>query len=278
MRTTSSRLGRTCMALVLAAVGPISCSSSDTQTTPVNQTPAIGCAAPKQADYNPVINPSDYSTTIDNPFLPTIPGTVHTLKHADGNVTTMTVTSETKTIIGVTCVVVHDLVNAPGGAVIEDTYDWYAQDKLGNVWYFGEDTKAYGADGSFSTKGSWTAGVNCAKPGIVMEANPKVGDSYRQEYLAGEAEDKADILSLNESITVAAGSFTGCIMTKDYSELEPNKVEHKTFCKGVGFVRSEDIDGTGNGPKEDLIAISGGPQGDAGTDADDASLDSAPTD
>jgi hypothetical protein len=250
---------RTSLALFTAILAGSTwgCNSSESSedAAPPASTPAapIGCAATQDTTYNPVIDPANFprSTVIDNIYSPYQVGTVFAAKDADGNVTTMTVTSDTKVLLGVTCVVVHDIVKTPTGVTIEDTYDWYAQDKNGNVWYFGEDTKMYRADGTFSTKGSWTAGVDCAKPGIVMEANPKVGDSYRQEYQANNAEDKADIIALNESITVPYGSFTNCIKTKDYTDLEPGVYEYKWFCPGVGWVRAQDATLPGT-PNEDL--------------------------
>lgn len=228
----------------------------------------VGCGDPtRDITYDPIINATQFPTPtkIDNEFSPYKPGDVFVAKDADGNITTMTVTNETKTILGIACVVVHDIVKSPSGATIEDTWDWYAQDKDGNVWYFGEDTKMYAGDaGAYSTAGSWTAGVNCAKPGIVMEASPKVGDSYKQEYQAGNAEDKADILALNESITVAYGSLTGCIKTKDYTPLEPGIYEYKWFCPNVGWVRAQDATLPGT-PNEDLISWNGATAGDGGT-------------
>jgi hypothetical protein len=153
----------------------------------------------------------------------------------------VTVTGDTKVIMGVTCIVVRDTVSE-GGKVVEDTYDWYAQDLLGNVWYFGEATKSYDG-GKVSTAGSWKAGVNGAQPGIVMKAIPVVGPPYRQEYLEGEAEDMAQIIGVGESVTVPFGSFIGCVRTKDWTPLEPGMVENKWFCPTIGEVRSEIVEG-----------------------------------
>jgi hypothetical protein len=190
------------------------------------------------ADYNPVINLSDYSTKIDNKYFPLIPGTTFIY---DGTSekgqehTEMVVTGKTKQILGVTCVVVEDTVTV-GGQIIEQTLDWYTQDKNGNVWYFGEDSKEYKDGKVIDTGGSWEAGIKGAKPGIIMEGNPKVGDSYRQEYYKGEAEDMADILSLSESASVKYGSFADCLKTRDYTPLEPDIIENKYFAPGVGEI------------------------------------------
>jgi len=154
----------------------------------------------------------------------------------------VTVTRDTKTIVGVRCVVVHDVVTEEGN-LVEKTFDWYAQDSDSNVWYFGEDSKEYEGGKVTSTKGSWQAGVNGAQPGIVMEASPKVGDTYRQEYYQGEAEDMATVLNVNESTTVSAGSYHEVVVTEDFTSLEPDKVEHKYFAPGVGFVMGSMVKG-----------------------------------
>src|SRR5258706_6567789 len=130
----------------------------------------------------------------------------------EGNIVEQDVMGDTKPIAGVDTLIVHDFLTSTDGTVLEDTYDYFAQDQAGNVWYFGEDTKAYSGK-DVSTLGSWLTGVNCAKPGIVMEADPKVGDSYRQEYLPGEAEDMGEIVSLDETITVPYGTFDHCVET-----------------------------------------------------------------
>lgn len=210
----------------------------------------VGLAAPSAsaaqaspeagADYNPVINPANFVAEIDNPYFPLKPGTVfvyHGTKDGQQQVDEVTVTSDTKEIIGVTCTVVHDEVSVKD-QVTEDTYDWYAQDKDGNVWYFGEDSTEY-EKGKADTGGSWESGVDGAKPGIIMPADPQVGDSYRQEYYAGEAEDMAEVLSLDESITVPYGSFDNVLMTNETSPLEPGVAEHKWYAKGVGEVSEE---------------------------------------
>jgi hypothetical protein len=143
--------------------------------------------------YAPVITPGNFVAAVDNQLYPLVPGTVTTFE-GGGEVITVTVTSTPKTVLGVNCVEVRDTVTVDG-EVTEDTLDWYAQDRDGNVWYFGEDTKEYEGGVVVSTAGSWEAGVNGAKPGIVMKASPVVGVTYRQEYLACEAEDHADVLA-----------------------------------------------------------------------------------
>jgi len=216
-------------------------------------------SCPHPANYTPNIAPSNFptSTRIDNQYFPLTPGRSFTYRDADGNITVVAVTSDTKTIAGITCVVVHDFTKTPAGELFEDTYDWYAQDKDGNVWYMGEDTKLYQNGSVISTQGSWLTGANGAKPGIIMEGHPQVGDSYRQEYLCGSAEDKADVLSLTETITVPYGTFNNCLKTKDHSDLEPGKAENKYFSPGLGQVSAVDIVTSGTAPHEDLISVTG---------------------
>jgi hypothetical protein len=138
-------------------------------------------------------------------------------------------------------------------ALIEETYDWYAQDKGGNVWYLGEKSKEYENGKAVSSKGSWEAGVDGARPGIIMKADPKIGDSYRQEYLKGEAEDMADVVALSESVAVPFWTFTDCLKTRDWSKIKPSANEYKYYCVEVGgLVLEEDI---GSGEKLELMNV-----------------------
>ena len=194
----------------------------------------------------PELRPSAFrGGPIDNPFFPLRPGTVYVYRlHEDEGTAldTITVTRDTKRIAGVTAVVVHDRLSR-SGQIVEDTYDWYAQDTTGVVWYLGEDTKAYKQGKVASTVGSWEAGVAGAKAGIVMQARLRIGDAYRQEYRPGVAEDMVRVVRVNDSLTVAAGHFTGCVTTEDWPPLEPGVREHKTYCRGVGLVRERAVAG-----------------------------------
>jgi hypothetical protein len=206
-----------------------------------------GCVAMgiSKDPYDPHVDPADFRTPVDNPYFPLVPGTTLTLSEKSGRDTSeneIEVTHDTKMIMGVKCVVVHDTVTLDG-ELKEDTYDWYAPDRYGNVWYFGEDTKEFKAGGGVSTEGSWEAGVKGAKPGIIMPGQPKVGgEPYYQEYGAGVAEDMGQIAALDESVMVPFGSFTGCVRTLEWSMLEPG-TEKKWYCKGVGCVREESSGG-----------------------------------
>ena len=203
--------------------------------------------------YAPSIDPADFTTKIDNKYFPLKPGTkfVYKGKTEDGSEgDTVTVTSDTRNVMGVECVVVDDRVTEEG-ELVEKTYDWYAQDKKGNVWYFGEDSKEYEDGKVKSTAGSWEAGKDGAKPGIIMPAKPKVGKIYRQEYYKGEAEDMAKALKLDGSVTVPYGSFDHVLVTREWTPLEPNVAEHKYYAAGVGNVLEVAV----KGPQERLELV-----------------------
>lgn len=186
----------------------------------------------------PSPDPADFVAGIDNPYLPLAPGSVWRYEVVeDGEVTEtieVRVTDDTREVAGVSTTVVHDVVRDASGAVIEDTFDWYAQDTRGNVWYFGEDTTAF-EDGRRSTEGAWEAGVDGAQAGLVMPARPRVGDGYRQEFRPGVAEDRGEVLALDES----RGEWTGLLETLDTTPLEPGVEEHKFYAEGLGLVLEE---------------------------------------
>lgn len=240
---------------LVASLVPVTAACSSAKTPGTGGEAGTDCSAVTSV-YDPEIVPARFSPKIDNPYFPLAEGTVQQTIDTDGNVTHIVVTSERKMVLGVPCVVVHDYATTADGLLLEDTFDYFAQDRSGAVWYFGEDTKAY-TGAVVSTEGSWLGGVSCARPGIVMEAEPKVGDSYRQEYLPGSAEDKADVLALDEMVTVSYGSFEHCIKTKDYTDLEPGKAEHKWYCPGFGNVLTIDLVTVGTAPREELVSVNG---------------------
>jgi hypothetical protein len=212
-----------------------------------------GCKDNGSNNYNPMIDPANFAGAIDNPYFPLVPGTrfnYQTPTEEGIEQVAVSVTHSTKVILGVTCVVVHEVATMNGN-ILEDTWDWYAQDNEDSVWYFGEDTKKY-EDGEVSTEGSWEGGVNGALPGIIVKAHPVVGDTYRQEYLPGVAEDMAEVLGVDEFATVPYGSFSHCIRTKDWSEMEPEVVENKLFAPGVGQILAEVV--TGETEREALVS------------------------
>jgi Ca2+-binding RTX toxin-like protein len=192
----------------------------------------------------PLPEPDQFSTTIDNLFLPLKPGTSFVYEDKDdGSTDVVAVTRQTKVVDGVECVVVHDSAYQ-NGLLVEDTFDWYAQDADGNVWYFGELSRSYepGNPVPVDTHGSWQAGVNGATPGIVMLANPQVGDAYQQEFAAGVAEDRAKVLALDADVNVAYGLFDGVLETREVNPLDPS-TELKYYAAGVGNLLTTDNDG-----------------------------------
>ena len=193
--------------------------------------------------YDPTIDPANFTTNIDNPYMPLKPGKTYIYEGPTSRGfirTEFAVTTSTKLIDGVSCVEVHDQVFTDG-ELTEDTLDWFAQDKQGNVWYFGEDSDELVNGRVSSLGGSWQGGVNGASPGIVMEAHPKVGDFYRQEFLLNNAEDSAGVLDLNQTVTVPAGTFHHCLETAEITGLEPGALEHKFYAPGVGNVQTIDL-------------------------------------
>jgi len=203
--------------------------------------------------YAPRVDPADFTTKIDNKYFPLEPGTTFVYRGKTEDASegdTVAVTSETRNIMGVECVVVDDRVTEDG-ELTEKTYDWYAQDEKGNVWYFGEDSKEYENGKVKSTEGSWEAGKDGAEPGIIMPANPNVGETYRQEYYKGEAEDMARALKLDGSATVPRGSYDHVLVTREWTPLEPNIAEHKYYAAGVGNVLEVAV----KGPQERLELV-----------------------
>jgi hypothetical protein len=200
---------------------------------------------PTDPDYDPMIDPADFGGPVDNPLFPLVPGTT---RHYEGETedglesVDETVTNDVKSILGIEAIVVH-VLEYVDGELSEETFDWYAQDDEGNVWYLGEDSREIEDGEIVSTDGSWEAGVDGALPGIIMQAAPQIGQRYYQEFYLGEAEDEATVLSLNASVAVPFGEFAGCLQTEDVTRLEPDEIEHKFYCPGVGLVLEESLDG-----------------------------------
>ncbi len=198
------------------------------------------CTTSAGEPYRPQIDPANFTHVVSNPWFPLVPGNTAIFLEKDLRETRenrITVTRETRTVMGVKCVVVRDVVTL-AGKIVEETTDWFAQDRQGAVWYFGEATRECKVGGRVSTLGSWEAGVKGAQPGIAMPAQPRVGERYRQEYAANEAEDIGQIAALNETVSVPAGTFTGCLRTREWSMLESG-TSKKWYARGVGLVRAE---------------------------------------
>jgi hypothetical protein len=188
-------------------------------------------------------SPSSFVDVIDNPWMPWPVGTTwHFVGESGAGTerTVVTVTRRKRVVDGVVATVVRDVVRVDG-RLLEKTFDWYAQDSHGNVWYLGEDTTEYDESGKADTSGSWEAGVHGAKPGIVMLAHPARGASYRQEYLKGEAEDQAKVLGFHGTAAVPYGHLHGLLRTYESSRLEPKADEDKFYERGVGVVLEQSL-------------------------------------
>jgi hypothetical protein len=216
--------------------------------------PAAGATTRTSA---PVFDPTNFVAVVDNPYFPLPVG--RTLVYSgtkDGQTQrdTVTVTAQTKVILGVAATVVSDVADH-NGALLERTSDWYAQDKQGNVWYLGEDTIAFLAHGKTDTSGSWESGVDGAQPGIVMEANPQIPDAYRQEYLAGQAEDTAWIVGRGGTISVPYGKVRNVLTSLEATRLEPGAYDQKVYGPGIGIVLEQSL--TGANETAQLVSVTG---------------------
>jgi hypothetical protein len=191
------------------------------------------------AAYDPHVPPAEhFSNSIDNPYFPLPVGRTFVYRGVENGkkeLDRMHVTGKTRSIAGITATVVSDNVYEPPPKLLEKTFDYYAQDDHGNVWYLGEDTREFLRHGKVDRSGSWLTGVDGAKPGLIMEANPQVPDAYRQECLSGEAEDLAWV--------VARGGSRHLLRTLEFSPLEPAIVERKVYEPGVGIASEHQLSG-----------------------------------
>jgi hypothetical protein len=232
---------------VVGAALLVSCG--ETATTGPDPTRQTSAGALPQGDDPITPEAAQLRVTSTNPWFPMEPGTRWTYRETTegGEVVevVVTVTSATEEIAsGGTARVVRDTVTRDG-EVIEDTFDWYAEDGAGNVWYLGEDTAEF-EDGRITTReGSFESGVDGALAGVIMPARPQVGASYRQEYYAGEAEDQGEVLALDARASVPAGTFEGLLQTADTNPLEPDVLEHKYYARDLGLVLTVDVGESG---------------------------------
>jgi hypothetical protein len=205
--------------------------------------------------YEADLDPADFVPDIDNRYLPLSPGrrwVYEGVEEDEIERVEVVVTSERKQILEISAVVVRDTVTVDG-ELVEDTYDWFAQDREGNVWYLGEDSKEYEDGEVVSTAGSWQAGVDGAQAGIVMPADPTVGHVYRQEFYPGEAEDVAEVVRLGASERVAVGEFDDVVVIREWNPLEPDVVEEKYYAPEIGQILGVMVAG-GDG-REELIEV-----------------------
>lgn len=209
---------------------------------------AVGAAdalSQTSADPRAGAGAGGFAPRITNPYLPYRVGSTWVywgVKDGVSQVDVVRVLRRTRRIAGVRCTSISD-VATHGTRVLEQTVDWYAQDRRGNVWYFGEATKAYGPGGQVDTSGSWLAGVHGARPGIVMTAHPAVGDAHRQEFWPGHAEDQYWLVDLGSAVTVPFGRFGHAARTLEWSRLEPGVIDEKMYVRGVGVVQERAAEG-----------------------------------
>ena len=242
--------------LTIAGFAAVTAATLVAVASATRVTSAADCALPQGAERVSV-DPADFTTRIDNPWWPMTPGSrwVYRETAPDGTAqrVVVTVTTRTRRIAnGVRARVVHDAVTEEGKPV-EITDDWYAQDRCGNVWYFGEDTKEYENGKVVSTEGSFEAGVDGAQAGVIVPAQPRPGMRYRQEYYAGHAEDRGEVFSLTERAEVPFGYFRQgrVLMTRDLNPLEPRILEYKFYARGVGPVLAIGV--SGGSDREELV-------------------------
>lgn len=243
--TRTTNIGTRALVAFAAAALLAACGDSKTSTTTDSIPPVIDLG--DGADYKPTLDPANFVDVIDNPYLPLAVGAEWYYEGMSGEgleTITVVVTGDRKTILGISAFVVRDTVTLDG-ELIEDTYDWFAQDKEGTVWYLGEDVKDYENGVVVSTAGSWEAGVDGALAGIAMPAVPALGEAYRLEYYAGEAEDMFEIIGVDRTLTVPFGTFDRAITTKDWTPLSPDVIEEKWHAFGVGLLYETHISGGG---------------------------------
>ena len=244
-------------ALALAAVGTLWLSACN-GTSSGGASNGSAVSLPQGSD-TVTLDPADFTVKVTNPYWPMAPGDRWVYEEHDltGAVThdEVTVLDETEKVNGIEALVVHDLATQDG-VTVEDTTDWYAQDSDGNLWYLGEKTAEYQNGQPNSTEGSWKYGEDGAQAGIALPAKPETGVQYRQEYRKGEAEDHAIVLSTDEQAQTPTGTYTGALLTRDTSPLEPELVELKWYAKGVGPVLT--LTPSGEQTWEQLVRAPGG--------------------
>jgi hypothetical protein len=252
-----ARLSAAAAVLVVIAAGCGSSGGGGSSSTNAAVTSASDLA-PVQGRYAPSIDPANFVAVIDNRYFPLKPGTgFHYEGVAEDGKTPQTddeiVTHQTKTIMGVEATVVRDTVSSRGKA-IEKTFDWYAQDKNGNVWYMGEDSRELQHGKFVKVSDSWEGGVDGAEPGIIMPGNPQPGDEYRQEYYPHYALDQARVLGSGGQVKVPYGSYKDTLLTDETApKLDPGVHEHKYYVAGVGDIKEQTV--AGNHEQIQLVSI-----------------------
>jgi hypothetical protein len=240
------------LGLCLATIGGAAGAGAESKAGSPKPGPIKSGAGP---GWPATLSPSDFVARVDNRWYPLEPGSRYRYKGRDGDeksVDVVRVTHRTKRILGVDTTVVHDVVSIDGRPE-EETNDYYAQDRHENVWYFGEATRTLDKHGNtISTEGSFQAGRDGARVGVLIPGHPKVGQTGRQEYLKGEAEDQFKVLDLDASVSTPFVSSDHALRTKETTPLEPNVVDNKYYVRGVGSVREVTV----KGPTERLELVS----------------------
>ncbi len=235
-----------------ALIGGASAATATTQTGSSAPGPIKSGAGP---GWPATLSPSDFVARVDNPWFPLQPGSEYRYTGVKGHAKTVDVvkvTDRIKRILGVRTTVVHDVVEV-NGRPEEETNDFYAQDRRGNVWYFGEATKTLDSHGNtVSTEGSFLAGVNGDRAGILIPGHPMVGQVARQEFSKGQAEDHFKVLDLNARVSVPFVSSRHALQTREWTPLEPKILDNKYYVRGIGTVREIAV----NGPVELLELVS----------------------
>src|ERR671919_183247 len=240
--------------LLVALVGAACSPNEEPSATRAGDSPSSVSAASSIMEddgYAVEIDPANFADLIDNRYFPLEPGTVFRLRGAteDGiENETVRVTDRTRTVMGVRTTVVKDVMRT-NGDISERTHDWYAQDREGNVWYFGEETAEYKNGKILNRHGSWEAGKDGALPGIIMNATPQVTDSFRQEFYEGEAEDLFWVVATGETRSIPLGRSDDTVRVLEWTPLEPKVVVTKTYAPGVGLVSERAL----SGGKEDVV-------------------------
>jgi hypothetical protein len=254
MTTTHTKPIAAILVAIAAALAVAACGGDDEGSGPGSDLP--------QGSEPVELNPDDFTTRIDNPYWPLKVGSRWVYSETDqegaDQRVVVTVTNKTKQIAnGVEARVVRDVVtDRKTGEATEITDDWYAQDKDGNIWYMGEATAEYENGKLVTRAGSFEAGVDGAQPGIIMPAEPQVGQAYRQEYYKGKAEDEGAVLSLDAQAEVPAGHYADALMTQVTNPLEPKVFELKFYAKGVGPVLAVSV--SGGTDREELLKYTEG--------------------
>jgi hypothetical protein len=238
------------LTVVIAVLALTACGGGESKTSSSSSLP--------QGTKPVKLDPSDFTTNIDNPYWPMRTGShwvYREVENGEAQRVDVTVTNRTKMLGGIEARVVHDRVSR-NGETLEDTYDWYAQDSDGNLWYLGEDTAEYENRKLKTKEGSWAYGVDGAQPGVVVPEHPKQGMEYREEYYAGHAEDAAEVLNVGGQAQVPFGHFKDAMLTRNFSSIEPTVEEMKLYAKGVGPVMELLVSG-GSGRTELLSYTEG---------------------